>query len=54
MFVTTLFGWYIFLAQMLASVDFPFSLPVFDLSSMVPGASDSKGNKGNGDIEKAD
>lgn len=59
-FVTCICGWYIFLAIMLASVDFPFDLPrksflvrwvckafaddgtVFDLSSMVKGASEKK------------
>ena len=28
-------GWYMFLAQMLASVDFPLQLPVGDLSHMI-------------------
>ncbi|PKS09643.1 hypothetical protein jhhlp_004262 [Lomentospora prolificans] len=38
LFVTTACGWWIFLALMLASVDFPFSLPVGDLSTRIPGA----------------
>ncbi|KAE8407348.1 GPR1/FUN34/yaaH family-domain-containing protein [Aspergillus pseudonomiae] len=33
-------GWYFLLVQMLASVDFPFTLPVGDLSRIVRGASD--------------
>ncbi|MCJ1335619.1 hypothetical protein MMC09_000891 [Bachmanniomyces sp. S44760] len=36
-FMGTMAGWWIFLAQMLASVDFPISLPVGDLSHMIPG-----------------
>lgn len=41
-FVTTLFGWWIFAAIMLASLDFPFSLPVGDLSTVIKGASQKK------------
>ncbi|KAI0473564.1 hypothetical protein GGR56DRAFT_695925 [Xylariaceae sp. FL0804] len=41
-FVTTAAGWWIFLALLLASVDFPFSLPVGDLSTSIRGASDRK------------
>lgn len=41
-FVTCLFGWYIFLAIMLASVDFPLSLPLVDLSTIVKGASERR------------
>ncbi|KJK65728.1 Mitochondrial 18 KDa protein MTP18 [Aspergillus parasiticus SU-1] len=37
-------GWYFLLVQMLASVDFPFTLPVGDLSRIIGGASD-KGAK---------
>lgn len=33
--ITTSGGWYIFAAQMLASVDFPFQLPVGDLSHFI-------------------
>lgn len=43
--VISLLGWYIFLAILLASVDFPFSLPVGDLSHIIKGASE-KGNTG--------
>ncbi|KAF2035139.1 hypothetical protein EK21DRAFT_96916 [Setomelanomma holmii] len=41
-FVTCLLGWYILMAIMLASVDFPFDLPLIDLSGMVKGASDKR------------
>ena len=36
-FIACLCGWYLFLVQMLESVDFPLNLPVFDLSTMVKG-----------------
>ena len=39
-FVTSLAGWWIFFAIMLASLDFPFSLPVGDLSHIIKGASE--------------
>jgi hypothetical protein len=35
-------GWYLFTAEILASVDFPVQLPVFDLSEYVPSATDLK------------
>ncbi|KAI9804503.1 MAG: hypothetical protein M1825_001402 [Sarcosagium campestre] len=35
-------GWYIFIAQMLESLDFPFSLPVGDLSTLIKSASERK------------
>ncbi|KAF2850482.1 hypothetical protein T440DRAFT_479181 [Plenodomus tracheiphilus IPT5] len=41
-FVTCLSGWYIFASIMLASVDFPFDLPLVDLSGVVKGASERK------------
>ncbi|PPJ52238.1 hypothetical protein CBER1_09728 [Cercospora berteroae] len=41
-FVVCLLGWYLFTALMLASVDAPFSLPVFDLSTRIKGASDKQ------------
>ena len=41
-FVTCLLGWYIFLAIMLASVDFPFELPIGDLSGAIKGASEKR------------
>ena len=37
-FVTSMAGWWIFIAIMLASLDFPFSLPVGDLSHIIKGA----------------
>lgn len=33
-------GWYIFLALLLASVDFPIQIPVGDLSTIIKGKSD--------------
>lgn len=41
-FVTCMLGWWIFFAILLASLDFPFQLPVVDLSRFVKGASDKK------------
>jgi len=41
-FITCLLGWYLFFIQILASVDFPFSLPVGDLSTKIKGKSDKK------------
>jgi succinate-acetate transporter protein len=38
-FVVALLGWYILFSIMLALVDFPFQLPIGDLSSVVKGAS---------------
>jgi len=35
-------GWWIFFAIMLASLDFPFSIPVGDLSHIIRGASEKK------------
>ncbi|KAL9132392.1 MAG: hypothetical protein Q9175_006434 [Cornicularia normoerica] len=34
-FLATLAGWWIFFAQMLASVDFPFQIPVGDISHLI-------------------
>ncbi|KAF4465221.1 GPR1 [Fusarium albosuccineum] len=39
LFVTAMAGWYIFLAILLAVVDFPFQLPVGDLSNVIKGKS---------------
>jgi len=39
-FVTDMLGWYIFFAIMLAALDFPFQLPVVDLSRFIKGASE--------------
>ncbi|TID23762.1 putative gpr1 fun34-class plasma membrane protein [Venturia nashicola] len=41
-FVTCASGWWIFFAIMLAALDFPFQLPVGDLSGLIKGASDRK------------
>jgi len=37
--ILSLFVWYLLLVQMLEAVDFPFTLPVGDLTSIVPGKS---------------
>jgi len=39
-FVTDACGWWIFFAILLASLDFPFQLPVGDLSHLIKGASE--------------
>ncbi|KAK5127783.1 hypothetical protein LTR85_004899 [Meristemomyces frigidus] len=39
-FVTDMCGWWIFFAILLASLDFPFQLPVGDLSHIIKGASE--------------
>ena len=39
-FMSCLAGWYIFAVQVLASVDFPISLPVGDLSQIFKGGAD--------------
>jgi uncharacterized protein len=39
-FVTTACGWWIFFAILLAALDFPFALPVGDLSTVIKGMSD--------------
>jgi len=44
-FATCCFGWWIFAAIMLASLDFPFALPVGDLSGLMKGASERKAEK---------
>lgn len=41
-FVVDMLGWYIFFAILLASLDFPFQLPVVDLSRYIKGGSDKK------------
>ncbi|KAF7507442.1 hypothetical protein GJ744_010501 [Endocarpon pusillum] len=41
-FAACLFGWYLFLALLLASVDFPLGLPVGDLSRFIKGASEKQ------------
>ena len=39
-FAVCLLGWYLFLVQLLAAVDFPLNLPVGDLSRFIKGASE--------------
>ncbi|KAI9821211.1 MAG: hypothetical protein M1827_003945 [Pycnora praestabilis] len=39
-FVTTMSGWWIFFAQMLAALDFPFQVPVGDMSHLIKGYSE--------------
>ena len=39
-FVTCVMGWWIFLAILLAALDFPIALPVGDLSHIIKGASE--------------
>lgn len=41
-FVACLLGWYLLAVQLLASVDFPFTLPVGDLSRVLKGASEKR------------
>ncbi|KAI1182878.1 GPR1/FUN34/YaaH-class plasma membrane protein [Nemania serpens] len=41
-FVTAVASWWILFSLMFASVDMPFSLPLGDLSTRVPGASDKR------------
>jgi len=41
-FVTCILGWWIFAAILLASLDFPFGLPVGDLSTFIKSATDKK------------
>lgn len=41
-FVVAMLGWYIFLVQILASVDFPYELPIGDLSTVVKGGTERR------------
>lgn len=45
-FVTSLAGWYIFFAIMLASLDFPLQVPVGDLSTLIKGGSERQKRDG--------
>jgi len=45
-FITSMAGWWILLAQMLASVDFPLAIPLGDTSTLIKGASQRKKDKG--------
>lgn len=57
-FVISLLIWYLFIVQMLEAVDFPITLPVGDLSTVVPGKSQRMRRKAeaiaNGDSEDAE
>lgn len=44
-FIFAIFGWYLELVLVLQSVDFPFSLPVMDLSTRIKSAEDLKRDK---------
>jgi len=46
-FVTCMAGWWIFFAIMLAALDFPFQIPVGDLSTMIKGYSEKQKAKEN-------
>ncbi|KAE9363150.1 hypothetical protein N431DRAFT_357090 [Stipitochalara longipes BDJ] len=46
-FVTSMAGWWIFFAIMLAALDFPFQIPVGDLSTMIKGYSEKQKAKEN-------
>ncbi|KAG4437179.1 hypothetical protein IFR05_007335 [Cadophora sp. M221] len=46
-FVTSMAGWWIFFAIMLAALDFPFQLPVGDLSTLIKGGSERRKAKEN-------
>jgi hypothetical protein len=41
-FMSAVAGWYILLSLMAASVDMPFAVPLYDLSSVIKGMSDRK------------
>lgn len=41
-FAVSMLGWYIFMVQVLASVDFPFDLPIGDLTTVVKGAQERR------------
>lgn len=41
-FVTDILGWYIFVFLMLASVQFPYNLPMGDISHLIPAAKPDK------------
>ncbi|KAF5868757.1 putative plasma membrane protein [Botrytis fragariae] len=45
LFVTSLAGWWIFFAIMLAALDFPLQIPVGDLSTLIKGASEREKSK---------
>ena len=44
-FLAVMAGWWIFFAQMLTSVDFPFEIPVGDISHLIKPLSEIKAAK---------
>jgi len=50
-FITSACGWWLFFAIMLAALDFPFQLPVGDLSSFVKSASEKEKMRNNAALE---
>lgn len=50
LFVTALTGWWIFAAIMLAALDFPFAIPVGDLSKWITTAAERRKAKANADM----
>jgi hypothetical protein len=42
LFAASLLGWYIFIAVLLMAVDFPFGLPLGDLSTVIKGKAKPK------------
>lgn len=53
-FIVAIIGWYLLLALMLTTVDFPFDLPVGDLSHIVPSGTELRKKRGKKDLEKAE
>ena len=51
-FVVMIIGWYLLLALMLTTVDFPLNLPVGDLSQIIPSGTGLRKRKQKKDIEK--
>jgi uncharacterized protein len=49
-FVTSLAGWYIFFSIMLAALDFPFQIPVGDLSTLIRGESEKRDVRGGNEL----
>lgn len=47
-FVACAAGWYIFVSQMLTALDFPFSLPVGDLSHLIKGGTEMEAERAKG------
>lgn len=50
LFAASGFGWYMFVVVMLASLDFPWSLPVGDLSRVIRSASERREKDGGKDV----